>query len=343
MAKRPADPHAEPDEDAIENSLRPQRFADFIGQERIKENLQVYVKAAIKRDGALDHVLLSGPPGLGKTTLARIIAHELGVGFQGTSAPALKRPGDLVGLLTSLPERTLLFIDEIHRLPAAFEEYLYSAMEDFFIDVPVDQGPSARSVRFNLKPFTLVGATTRDGLLSRPFQDRFGIPQKLAFYTPDELTRIVTRSAAILNSRIEPAAASEIATRARKTPRIANRLLRRLRDWADVEGDGTVTQKIACKGLDREGVDAAGLDGMDRKILNAIAGHHGTPVGVKTIAVIVGEEEDTIEDVYEPFLIQEGYVLKTPRGRLLAAKGYEHLGLKAPKNLLAGNSGEQLI
>jgi holliday junction DNA helicase RuvB len=224
----------------------------------------------------------------------------------------------------------VLFIDEIHRLPAAFEEYLYSALEDFFIDVPVDQGPSARSVRFNLKPFTLIGATTRDGLLSRPFQDRFGIPQKLTFYSPEELTRIVTRSAAILKTPIEPAAAGEIAKRARKTPRIANRLLRRLRDWADVEGSGVVTLAIAKKGLEREGVDAAGLDTMDRKILNAIASHKGLPVGVKTIAVMVGEEEDTIEDVYEPFLIQEAYVLKTPRGRLLAEKGYAHLGLTPP-------------
>ncbi len=331
------EPAALPDEDAIEITLRPQRFADFVGQERVKENLRVYVKAALKRDTPLDHVLLSGPPGLGKTTLARIIAHELNAGFQGTSAPALKRPGDLVGLLTSLPERTVLFVDEIHRLPAAFEEYLYSAMEDFFIDVPVDQGPSARSVRFNLKPFTLIGATTRDGLLSRPFQDRFGIPQKLSFYTTEELTRIVTRSSAILNCRIEAPAAGEIASRARKTPRIANRLLRRLRDWADVEGDGTVTSAIARRGLEREGVDEAGLDGMDRKILNAIAGHHGTPVGVKTIAVIVGEEEDTIEDVYEPFLIQEGFILKTPRGRLLAGKAYEHIGLKPPKNALDAN------
>ena len=328
---RPAAPHALSDEDAVEVTLRPQRFTDFIGQERVKENLQVYVKAALMRAGALDHVLLSGPPGLGKTTLARIIANELGVGFQGSSAPALKRPGDLVGLLTALPERTVLFIDEVHRLPAAFEEYLYSAMEDFFIDVPVDQGPSARSVRFNLKPFTLIGATTRDGLLSRPFQDRFGIPQKLTFYTTEELTRIVTRSAAILGTRIEPAAASEIAMRARKTPRVANRLLRRLRDWADVEGGGTVSHNIACKGLEREGVDAAGLDSMDRRILNSIAAHHGLPVGVKTLAVMVGEEEDTVEDVYEPFLIQEGYILKTPRGRILAPKGYEHLGLKAPK------------
>lgn len=332
MAKRTTDPKADEEsgEDTIEVSLRPQRFADFVGQERVKENLQVYVKAALKRDTALDHVLLSGPPGLGKTTLARIIASEMKVGFQGTTAPALKRPGDLVGLLTSLPERTVLFIDEIHRLPAAFEEYLYSAMEDFFIDVPVDQGPAARSVRFNLKPFTLIGATTRDGLLSRPFQDRFGIPQKLTFYTHEELSLIVTRSSAILKTKIEPAASQEIASRARKTPRIANRLLRRLRDWAEVEGDGTISKAIACKGLDREGVDSSGLDTMDRKILQAIAGHKGNAVGVKTIAVIVGEEEDTIEDVYEPFLIQEGFVLKTQRGRLLSAKGYQHLGLKAP-------------
>jgi Holliday junction DNA helicase RuvB len=319
-------------EEAIERTLRPRCFADFVGQERVKENLQVYVRAAKKRGGALDHVLLSGPPGLGKTTMARIIAEELGVGYQGTSAPALKKPGDLVGLLASLPERTVLFIDEIHRLAAAFEEYLYSAMEDFFIDVAVDQGASARSVRFNLKPFTLIGATTRDGLLSRPFQDRFGIPQKLSFYTTDELARIVTRSAAILETPIEANAAREIAARARKTPRIANRLLRRLRDWAEVEGNGTVSHAIAKKGLDREGVDEVGLDSMDRKILNAIAGHSGVPVGVKTIAVIVGEEDDTIEDVYEPFLIQEGYVLKTPRGRLLSAKGYEKLGLSVPDN-----------
>jgi Holliday junction DNA helicase RuvB len=317
----------ESEEDAIEATLRPQRFSDFVGQERVKENLQVYVQAALRRGSALDHVLLSGPPGLGKTTLARIIAEELGCSFQGATAPALKRPGDLVGLLTSLPEKTVLFIDEIHRLPAAFEEYLYSAMEDFFIDVPVDQGASARSVRFNLKPFTLIGATTRDGLLSRPFQDRFGIPQKLSFYTTEELTRIVTRSSAIMGSKIEASASKEIAGRARKTPRIANRLLRRLRDWADVQGDGTITNAIAQKGLEREGVDQSGLDGMDRKILHAIAQNQGTPVGVKTIAVIVGEEEDTIEDVYEPFLIQEGYILKTPRGRMLSRKGYEHIGL----------------
>ncbi|MCK6471095.1 MAG: Holliday junction branch migration DNA helicase RuvB [Planctomycetes bacterium] len=319
------------DEDAFEATLRPQRFADFVGQERVVENLKVYVKAADKRGEALDHILLSGPPGLGKTTLARIVANELGVDFHGTAAPALKKPGDLVGLLTSLPERTVLFIDEVHRLSAALEEYLYSAMEDYFIDLTVDQGAAARPIRFNLRPFTLVGATTRDGLLSRPFQDRFGIPQKLAFYSADELALIVKRSAGILGVKTEKEAAAEIAARARKTPRIANRLLRRLRDWAEVEGDGTLTLAIARKGLEREGVDALGLDGMDRRILESLAKHGGQPVGVKTVAVMVGEEPDTIEDVYEPFLIQGGFILKTPRGRVLAARGYEHLGLRPPK------------
>ena len=322
------------EEEVFESSLRPQRFADFVGQERVLENLRVYVQAAKQRGEAIDHILLSGPPGLGKTTLARIVANEMGVEFHGTSAPALKKPGDLVGLLTSLPERTVLFIDEVHRLSAALEEYLYSAMEDFFIDLMVDQGAAARPIRFQLKPFTLVAATTRDGLLSRPFQDRFGIPQKLGFYTPEELTKIVTRSARILNIPTAPEAAREIAGRARKTPRIANRLLRRLRDWADVEGGGRLSIEIARKGLEREGVDVNGLDGMDRRILQSIAQHQGAAVGVKTVAVMVGEESDTIEDVYEPFLIQEGYILKTPRGRLLARKGYEHLGLKpiAPKS-----------
>lgn len=316
------------DEEAFESTLRPQRFEDFVGQPRVLENLRVYVKAAMKRGEALDHILLSGPPGLGKTTLAKIVSNELGVEFHGTSAPALKKPGDLVGLLTSLPERTVLFIDEVHRLSAALEEYLYSAMEDFYIDLTVDQGAAARPIRFQLKPFTLVAATTRDGLLSRPFQDRFGIPQKLSFYSTEDLTQIIIRSSRILGIETVPEAAREIAARARKTPRIANRLLRRLRDWAEVEGDGRLSLAIARKGLEREGVDACGLDQMDRRVLQALAQHKGQPVGVKTVAVMVGEESDTIEDVYEPFLIQEGYILKTPRGRVLAAKGYEHLGLK---------------
>jgi Holliday junction DNA helicase RuvB len=316
------------DEEAFEATLRPQRFEDFVGQERVVQNLRVYVKAALKRSEAIDHILFSGPPGLGKTTLARIVANELGVDFYGSSAPAIKKPGDLVGLLTSLPERSVLFIDEVHRLTPALEEYLYSAMEDFFIDLTVDQGASARPIRFQLKPFTLIGATTRDGLLSRPFQDRFGIPQKLAFYSSEELGRIVQRSARILAIKTELEAAREIATRARKTPRVANRLLRRLRDWAEVEGNGRLTVEIARKGLEREGVDAQGLDGMDRRILQALSAHRGAPVGVKTVAAMVGEESDTVEEVYEPFLIQEGYILKTPRGRVLAAKGYEHLGLK---------------
>ncbi|GMV79057.1 MAG: Holliday junction ATP-dependent DNA helicase RuvB [Planctomycetota bacterium] len=319
------------DEDAFEATLRPQSFKDFVGQSRVVENLRVYVKAALKRGEAIDHVLLSGPPGLGKTTLARIVANELGVEYHGTSAPALKKPGDLVGLLTSLPPRTVLFIDEIHRLSPVLEEYLYSAMEDFFIDLTVDQGASARPIRFQLQPFTLVGATTRDGLLSRPFQDRFGIPQKLSFYNVEELARIVARSAKILGIETGGEAADEIAARARKTPRIANRLLRRLRDWAEVEGDGTLTLAIAQKGLEREGVDELGLDAMDRRILQALAQHGGQPLGVKTIAAMVGEEPDTVEEVYEPFLIQEGFILKTSRGRMLGGRGYEHIGLKAPQ------------
>ncbi|MCW8129402.1 MAG: Holliday junction branch migration DNA helicase RuvB [Planctomycetota bacterium] len=342
--ERPVGPASAGDEeDAFESTLRPQRFEDFVGQPRVLENLRVYVKAAMKRGEALDHILLSGPPGLGKTTLAKIVANEMNVEFHGTSAPALKKPGDLVGLLTSLPERTVLFIDEVHRLSAALEEYLYSAMEDFYIDLTVDQGAAARPIRFQLKPFTLVAATTRDGLLSRPFQDRFGIPQKLNFYSPADLTKIVLRSSKILGIETEAAAAGEIAARARKTPRIANRLLRRLRDWAEVEGEGRLTVAIAQKGLDREGVDASGLDQMDRRILQALAQHKGQPVGVKTVAVMVGEESDTIEEVYEPFLIQEGYVLKTPRGRVLSAKGYEHLGLKPIEPKLGGDETSSLF
>ena len=326
------------DDEAFEATLRPQRFSDFVGQERVTGNLQVYVKAAIKRGEAIDHILLSGPPGLGKTTLAKIIANEMAVEFQATSAPALKKPGDLVGLLTSLPARTVLFIDEIHRLSPALEEYLYSAMEDYYIDMTVDHGQSARPIRFQLQPFTLVGATTRDGLLSRPFQDRFGIPQKLEFYGDDELALIVARSARILGLNCVTEAAAEISTRARKTPRIANRLLRRLRDWAEVEGDGVLNLAVAKKGLEREGVDARGLDKMDRRILQAMAQHHGHPVGVKTIAAMVGEEPDTVEDVYEPFLIQEGFIRKTPQGRVLAKAGYLHLGLK-PEELKSDGPG----
>ncbi len=318
------------EEEAFEATLRPQKFEEFVGQEKVLTNLRVYVEAARQRNDAIDHVLFSGPPGLGKTTLAQIVANQMGVDFHGTAAPALKKPGDLVGLLTSLPERTVLFIDEIHRLSPTLEEYLYSAMEDFFIDLTVDQGASARPIRFQLKPFTLIGATTRDGLLSRPFQDRFGIPQKLSFYNARDLTKIVTRSAGILDIEIESEAAEEIAKRSRKTPRIANRLLRRLRDWAQVEGDGVLTIAIAQKGLKHEGVDERGLDEIDRQILHALASHKGMPVGVKTVAVMVGEEPDTIEDVYEPFLIQEGFILKTPRGRILSTAAFEHLGLKPP-------------
>lgn len=328
---RPVSPRLRSDaEETAEETLRPQRFATFVGQTRVKENLEVYVKAAKGRGEALDHVLLSGPPGLGKTTLARIIANELGTEFRGASAPVLKKPGDLVGLLTSLPAKTVLFVDEIHRLPPAFEEYLYSAMEDFFIDVAIDQGPAARSVRFNLQPFTLIGATTRDGLLSRPFQDRFGIQQKLTFYSKEELAEIVARSAGILELDMEEKAAREIARRSRRTPRIANRLLRRMRDWAEVMGGGRLVLRQARRALEREGVDAAGLDDTDRRIMSALARHGGIPVGVKTVAVMVGETEDTIEEVYEPYLIQEGYLLKTPRGRILTDRGWKHLRLTPP-------------
>ncbi|MCX7804584.1 MAG: Holliday junction branch migration DNA helicase RuvB [Planctomycetota bacterium] len=324
--KRAISPKAR-DEDAVEESLRPRGFNEFTGQDDVKERLQICVAAARKRGEPCDHVLLSGPPGLGKTTLARIIANELGAQFHSTSAPAIERPGDLLGHLTSLGEGDILFIDEIHRLRPVVEEYLYPAMEDFFIDIAVDSGPGSRTVKFNLKRFTLIGATTRDGLLSRPFQDRFGIQQKLTFYTPEQLARIVERSARILGTRIDPAAAEVIARRSRRTPRIANRLLRRVRDWAIVRGDGSISKEIAEHALDREGVDARGLDEMDRNILGALARHGGGPVGLKTLAVMVGEEEDTVEEVYEPFLIQEGYILKTPKGRVLSDAGWKHLGL----------------
>ena len=313
------------EEFGFEQSLRPKTLSEFVGQSRVKENLGVYIAAAKKRGEALDHVLLSGGPGLGKTTLAGIIAGELGVTVRSTSGPAIDRAGDLVGLLTSQKARDVLFIDEIHRLGAAVEEYLYSAMEDYSVDIVIDQGPAARSVKMDIKRFTLVGATTREGLLSGPMRARFGILLKLDFYPAGELVQILLRSAGILGIEIDGAAAELIADRARGTPRIANRLLRRIRDLATVKADGAVDLGIAREGLGMMGIDERGLDEMDRKILTTVLRHGGAPVGLKTIAVSVGEEEDTIAEVYEPYLIQQGFMRKTARGRLASPEAYSHL------------------
>ncbi|HOX08455.1 MAG TPA: Holliday junction branch migration DNA helicase RuvB [Planctomycetota bacterium] len=342
MAKKPPPPsedeiqralagEALPGDDQLDRRLRPESFGDFVGQDDLKRNLQLYIQAARARKEPLDHVLLSGPPGLGKTTLAGIIAREMGAGFRSTSGPALERPADLVGLLTGLEPGDVLFIDEIHRIGTVVEEYLYSAMDDFKIDVVIDKGPGARAIKIDLKPFTLVAATTREGLLTGPFRSRFGIPEKLAYYGPEDLVRIVRRSAGILGIEVDDAGAMELARRARGTPRVANRFLKRVRDVAEVRRAGTVTAEIAGEGLAMLGVDERGLDRMDRQILDALRKHGGGPIGLKTIAVTVGEEEDTIEEVYEPFLIQGGYVQKTPKGRRLGPAGYQVLGVKPPK------------
>ena len=311
----------------LEVRLRPQVFSDFDGQKKIVENLKVFVSAAKLRDEALDHVLLHGPPGLGKTTLAHIIANEMEVGIKVTSGPVLDKPGDLAGLLTGLEEGDVLFIDEIHRLSPIVEEYLYSAMEDYCIDIMIDKGPAARSVQLSLQPFTLIGATTRSGLLTGPLRARFGINSLLEYYDADVLTGIVTRSATILKVDIEPDAALEIASRSRGTPRIANALLRRVRDFAQVKGTGAIDMEITRYGLDALNIDQSGLDEMDNKILTTIIDKfQGGPVGLNTIATAVGEEPGTIEEVYEPFLIKEGYIKRTPRGREVTRIAYEHLG-----------------
>jgi len=311
----------------IEASLRPQLFSDFDGQKKIVENLKVFVEAARLRDEALDHVLLHGPPGLGKTTLAHIIANEMEVGIKITSGPVMDKPGDLAGLLTGLEEGDVMFIDEIHRLSPIVEEYLYSAMEDYFIDIMIDKGPAARSVQLTLHPFTLIGATTRSGLLTGPLRARFGINSLLEYYDADVLNGIVKRSAGILKVDIDANAAVEIASRSRGTPRIANSLLRRIRDFAQVKGNGIIDMEITKYGLNALNIDQSGLDEMDNKILLTIIDKfQGGPVGLTTIATAVGEEAGTIEEVYEPFLIKEGYIKRTPRGREVTKNAYEHLG-----------------
>ncbi len=315
------------EEHEVERALRPLSFDDFTGQEQVIENLKVFVEAANQRFDALDHTLFHGPPGLGKTTLAHILAQELGVGIKVTSGPVLDKPGDLAGLLTNLEERDVLFIDEIHRLSPVIEEYLYSAMEDYKIDIMIESGPNARSVQINLSPFTLIGATTRSGLLTAPMRARFGISNRLNYYSTELLSTIVQRSARILNVPISMESAIEIAGRSRGTPRIANALLRRVRDFAQIKGDGNIDIKIAKYGLKALNVDVHGLDEMDNKILSTIIDKFkGGPVGITTLATAVGENAETIEEVYEPFLIQEGFILRTPRGREVTEHAYKHLG-----------------
>ncbi len=318
-------------DELLERSLRPTSLKEYVGQKKVKENLAVSIEAAAARGEALDHVLFHGPPGLGKTTLAHIIAREMGVQIRTTSGPVIEKPGDLAAILTNLENRDVLFIDEIHRLSPVVEEILYPAMEDFKLDIIIGQGPSARTIKLDLAPFTLVGATTRSGLLTNPLRDRFGILFHLDFYTTEELSIIVKRSASILNVEITETGAAEIATRSRSTPRVANRLTRRVRDFAQVRADGVIDRKTAAEALEMLDVDNTGLDAMDRKFLETILfKFEGGPVGIETLAAAIGEEKDTLEDVYEPYLVKEGYVDRTPRGRVATRKAYEHFKKSAP-------------